>query len=202
MIKNVVFDMGNVLINYKPEAFIQSFTSNEKHQQMLLNEIFYSDLWQRYDRGTISKNEIIKKASTNLPEALHSSVSEIMDTWYEKMTPISEMETILEHLKENEYQLFLFSNVSQDFKYIKHIVPGLNYFDGLFISSDWKSLKPEKELYQNFFDHFDLLPSECFFIDDLEANIKAAATFGMNGHVFDGDISKLKNHFYKSNIYI
>lgn len=40
MIKNVVFDMGNVLINYKPEAFIQSFTSNEKHQQMLLNEIF------------------------------------------------------------------------------------------------------------------------------------------------------------------
>ncbi|GEK90445.1 HAD family hydrolase [Alkalibacterium kapii] len=195
MIKNVVFDMGNVLINYAPEDFIKSFTPNTKHQRLLLDEVFYSDLWQQYDRGTLTKNDVVEKASKNLPAALSASVSEVMDTWHEKMTPILEMENILKRLKENGYSLYLFSNVSHDFHHIKRIVPGLNYFDGLFISSDWKNLKPEKEIYQQFFEHFNLDPSECFFVDDLEKNIKGATVFGMDGHVFDGNISKLEDHF-------
>lgn len=200
MIKNVVFDMGNVLIRYAPKDFIQTFTSNTEHQKLLLNEIFYADLWQQYDRGTITKEEIVKKASKRLPETLHASVSEIMDTWFEKMTPISEMEDVLKRLRTNGYNLYLFSNVSQDFHQFKQIIPGLEYFDGLFLSSDWKSLKPEVELYQNFFNHFDLEPSECFFVDDLSVNIEGAATLGMDGHVFDGNISNLKNHFKRVGI--
>lgn len=202
MIKNVVFDMGNVLIRYAPDEFIQTFTANTEHQKSLLNEIFYADLWQQFDRGTITKEEIVEKASKHLPQTLHPSVSEIMDTWYEKMTPITEMEDILKRLKASGYDLYLFSNVSQDFHQFKEIIPGLEYFDGVFLSSDWKRLKPEKELYQHFFDHFDLEPSECFFVDDLAANIEGAAALGMDGHVFDGDISALEKHFKQVDIRI
>ncbi|WP_423189957.1 HAD family hydrolase [Alkalibacterium sp. f15] len=200
MIKHVVFDMGNVLIRYAPADFIQTFTSNTEHQKLLLNEIFYADEWQQYDRGTIKKEEIIENASKRLPETLHMSVTEVMDTWYKEMTPILEMEDVLKRLKENGYYLYLFSNVSQDFHQFKHIIPGLDYFDGLFLSSDWKSIKPEEELYQNFFTHFDLNPSECFFIDDLPKNIESAANLGMDGHVFDGNISNLEAHFEKAGI--
>lgn len=202
MIKNIVFDMGNVLIRYAPADFIKTFTSNAEHQKLLLNEIFYADEWQQYDRGTITKEEIIKNASKRLPEKLHASVSEVMDRWYKEMTPISEMEDILKRLKASGYHLYLFSNVSQDFHQFKHIIPGLNYFDGLFLSSDWKSIKPEEEIYQNFFTHFDLEPSECFFVDDLAVNIESAAAFGMKGHVFDGNISALKTHFERVGITI
>ncbi|MDZ7834655.1 MAG: HAD hydrolase-like protein [Alkalibacterium sp.] len=181
MIKNVVFDMGNVLIRYAPEDFIKTFTSNTEHQKLLLNEIFYADLWQQFDRGTLRKEEIVERASRRLPQELHKSVSEIMDTWYEKMTPISEMEDILKQLKANGYHLYLFSNVSQDFHKFKHVIPGLKYFDGLFLSSDWKGLKPEKELYQNFFNHFDLEPSECFFVDDLSCQYRRRSCFGYGG---------------------
>jgi len=202
MIKNVVFDMGNVLIRYEPADFIKGYTSDTEHQRLLLNEIFYADLWQAFDRGTISKEEIVEKASKRLPEELHSSVSDIMDNWYEKMTPISEMEDILKQLKVNGYDLYLFSNVSQDFNQFKQIIPGLEYFDGLFLSSDWKALKPEKELYQSFFSHFDLEPTECFFIDDLSKNIEGAAALGMEGHVFNGDISELKKDLLRVGINI
>ncbi|GEK88361.1 putative hydrolase of the HAD superfamily [Alkalibacterium putridalgicola] len=202
MIKNVVFDMGNVLINYAPEEFIQSFTTNTEHQKLLLDEIFYADLWQQFDRGTLTKEELVEKASENLPDELHPSVRDILETWYEKMTPITEMKDILKRLKANGYDLYLFSNVSQDFHKFKQIIPGLGYFDGLFLSSDWKGLKPEIELYQNFFIHFDLDPSECFFVDDLRVNIEGASALGMQGHVFDGNIDDLKNHFMQVGIVI
>ncbi|MER2063552.1 MAG: HAD family phosphatase [Alkalibacterium sp.] len=202
MIKNVVFDMGNVLINYAPEEFIHSFTASTEHQKLLLDEIFYADLWQEFDRGTITKEDLVERASERLPDELHRSVSDILDTWYENMTPITEMEELLKQLKENGYHLYLFSNVSQDFHDFKHIIPGLEYFDGLFLSSDWKGLKPEKELYQHFFDHFDLEPSECFFVDDLRVNIEGAAALGMDGYVFDGNIEDLKEHFTQVGIII
>ncbi|SFC27501.1 putative hydrolase of the HAD superfamily [Alkalibacterium subtropicum] len=202
MIKNVVFDMGNVLIRYAPEDFIKTYTSNTENQKLLLDEIFYADLWQQFDRGTLTKEALVERASAHLPIELHRSVSDVLDTWYENMTPISEMEDILERLKANGYDLYLFSNVSQDFHQFKHIIPGLDYFDGLFLSSDWKGLKPEKELYQMFFSYFDLAPSECFFVDDSRENIEGAAALGMEGHVFDGNISDLEQHFEQVGIRI
>lgn len=192
--------MGNVLIRYAPADFIQTFTANTEHQKLLLDEIFYAEEWQHYDRGTITKKELIENASNRLPETLHGSVSEIMDTWYENMTPISEMEEVLKRLKDNGYNLYLFSNVSQDFHQFKRIIPGFNYFDGIFLSSDWKTIKPEKDIYQKFFSLFDLDPSECFFVDDLTVNIEGARQFGMDGHVFDGNITELEKHFEKVGI--
>ncbi|WP_440895426.1 HAD family hydrolase [Amphibacillus sp. Q70] len=200
MVKHVVFDMGNVLIRYAPAQFIQTFTSNKEHQEMLLKEIFYSTEWLQYDKGTITKHKIIDNVKKRLPEDLHSSVSVIMDTWFEKMTPIPEMEEVIKRLKKNEYSIYLLSNVSNDFYRFKHIIPGLDYFDGIFISSDWKCIKPEPEIYQQFFEHFDLEPADCFFIDDLPINIERAASQGMQGYVFDGNISKLLTYFEKIGI--
>ncbi|MCF1615233.1 MAG: HAD family phosphatase [Staphylococcus equorum] len=191
MIKNIVFDMGNVLIKYDPSQFIEEFTSNEKHQQMLLEKIFYTDEWEQYDQGTITKEEIIDKATSLLPKVLHSSIPVVMDTWFEKMTPISGMEDVVKILKKNGYSIYLLSNVSQDFYSFRDVVPGIDYFDGKFISSDWKCIKPDAEIYQLFFSYFNLEPAECFFIDDLAINIEAAASQGMQGHIFDGNISKM-----------
>lgn len=191
MIKNIVFDMGNVLIKYDPGQFIGEFTSNEKHQQMLLEKIFYTDEWEQYDEGTITKEEITDKARSLLPKTLHSAIPIVMDTWFEKMTPISGMEKVVETLKKNGYSVYLLSNVSQDFYSFSEVVPGMTYFDGIFISSDWKCIKPDAKIYQLFFNHFHLVPTECFFIDDLAINIEAAASQGMQGHVFDGNISYL-----------
>lgn len=202
MISTIVFDMGNVLIRYRPKTFIQNYTSDSSEQKMLLDAIFLSQEWQQYDQGTLTKQELLERVLLILPENLHKKARRVLSDWYTGMTPISEMEEVIKRLKMKGYNLYLLSNVSQDFHQFKHVVPGLNYFDGLFLSSDWKFIKPDPELYTLFFKEFGLNPKECFFIDDLPQNIKSAEALGMRGHVFDGDIEKLKQHLRKESISI
>ena len=52
--------------------------------------------------------------------------------------------------------------------------------------------KPEPEIYQYLFRTYDLKPEECFFIDDLEKNIRAAKEAGMDGIIFTGSIDEVK----------
>ena len=200
MINTIVFDMGNVLIRYAPTEFIKSFTEDETSQQLLLDAIFLSDEWLDYDSGTITKEKLIATAQDRVPEDLKPSIPRLMDTWFENMMPIAGMEEILHKLRSNGYQLLLLSNVSQDFHQFKAVIPGIELFDGLFLSSDWKCIKPDTVIYEQFFAHFDLNPADCFFIDDLAMNIEGAAKLGMTCHVFDGDLTKLEDSFKKAGI--
>ncbi|GAB2485726.1 HAD family phosphatase [Alkalibacterium psychrotolerans] len=202
VIQSIVFDMGNVLIRYRPEVFITNYSSDFDEQKMLLDAIFYAREWQEYDQGTLTNQELLDHVLMNIPDKLHETAKNVLVDWYTGMTPISEMEDILRQLDENKYDLYLLSNVSQDFHQFKHIIPGLNYFDGIFLSSDWKMIKPDPEIYKLFFKEFDLNPEECFFIDDLPQNIQSAENLGMKGHIFDGDIEKLKEHLKKEHITI
>ncbi|TVP90695.1 HAD family hydrolase [Alkalibacterium sp.] len=202
MIQSIVFDMGNVLIRYNPETFINNYTLDSAEQKELLDAIFYAGEWQEYDKGTLTNNELIDRVLLKLPDNLHETARTILSDWYTGMTPISEMESIISQLNQNGYNLYLLSNVSQDFHQFKHIIPGLNYFEGIFLSSDWKLIKPDPEIYKLFFAEFNLNPEDCFFVDDLPQNIRSAEKLGMKGHVFDGDIDKLKEHLKKEHINI
>lgn len=202
MIQNIVFDMGNVLIRYRPETFIQNYSSDPAEQKTLLEAIFLTEEWQQYDQGTLTNNELLDHVLFKLPDSLHEKARNVLADWYTGMTPISEMEEVIRKLKKNGYNLYLLSNVSQDFHQFKHVIPGLSYFDGLFLSSDWKLIKPDPEIYKLFFKKFSLTPEECFFIDDLPQNIKSAEALGMRGHVFDGDIEKLKQRLKDEQIFV
>ena len=200
MIKNIVFDMGNVLIRYVPEEFISEFTEHTSEQNELLEQIFKSPRWLEFDRGTITKKQLVIEANKELPAELHPLVSEILERWHEEMTVNTGMDKVIEGLKAEGYKLYLLSNASQDFYIFKETIPALNHFDGLFISSDWECLKPESVIFQKFFEHFDINPEESFFIDDLADNIEAASDQGMHGHVFDGNIESLLSAFRRNDI--
>ncbi|WP_092987007.1 HAD family hydrolase [Lacicoccus qingdaonensis] len=79
MIKNIVFDMGNVLIRYVPEEFINQFTEHTSEQNELLEQIFKSPRWLEFDRGTITKKQLVIEANKELPGELHPLVSEILE---------------------------------------------------------------------------------------------------------------------------
>ena len=72
-------------------------------------------------------------------------------------------------------------------------MPGAEYFDGMLISAEEKLVKPDPAIYERLFSRFHLRPEECFFIDDLPANIEAARRCGMDGYCFtDGDEAALR----------
>lgn len=192
MIKNIVFDLGNVLVDFDPLRFVCEKTADEKQQKLLMSEIFGSVDWLRFDKGTMTKQELLSSVKTRLPEELHAIAEELFATWYNGLHPLPQMKDLPLQLKEKGFGVYLLSNAPQDYYLYEEKVPNHNSFDGIFISSDWKLSKPEHEIFQTFYSHFRLNPAECYFIDDMAANILAAEETGMSGFHFKKNFSSLK----------
>lgn len=185
MIKNVVFDFGNVLAEWNEDKIVTNYTENNEEQEILKKVIFKSDEWFKLDGGSMTYQEVIPVFKEKLPDNLKGKVEEIMSTWYEKMSINKETCDLIKKLKENDYKVYLLSNTHVSvYEYIKNLDVA-KYFDGFLISAIEKMMKPNEEIYYRLFEKFELLPEECFFIDDNEKNIMVSRKCGMEGHVFD-----------------
>ena len=202
MIKNIIFDMGGVLIDYNPEKTLYSIFDRQT-ADILLKEIFRNPIWADKDRGIITPEEIIEKKRSVIPPQALEKVSEMVDNFYPYMPPFEKMYGFIERLKANGYGIYLLSNASSDFHIHRQGIPALSLFDGCLISADYKLLKPEKEIYLTLFEKFSLIPEECYFIDDVQANIDGAKAAGMDGHCYShGDIEILKKALTEAGINI
>lgn len=200
MIKNIIFDMGGVLIDYNPEKTLYALFEKET-ADILLKEIFRNPLWSDKDRGIITPAEIMQKVKNRIPEAVFEKVSEMVDNFYPYMPPFEKMYGFVEMLKSKGYGIYLLSNASPDFHERRIGIPALSFFDGVIISADHKLLKPEKEIYEKLYETFSLKPEECFFIDDVQANIDGAKATGMDGHCYyHGDLEILKRDMEQKGI--
>lgn len=192
MIKNVVFDMGGVLVDYDPEKTLRAFFGPEA-AEILLKEIFRNQVWSDKDRGIISPREIVEMKRDVVPPEFFDRTAEMINNFYPYMPPFEDARLLVKLLKENGYGLYLLSNASKDFHREKRFIPALREFDGLMISADYGLLKPEKEIYLAFFDRFSLKPGECFFIDDSPENVEGAKAVGMDGFCYkSGNVEFLK----------
>ena len=200
MIKNIIFDMGGVLIDYNPEKTLYGLFDKET-ADILLKEIFRNPFWADKDRGIIMPAEIMQKVKNRIPEAVFEKVSEMVDNFYPYMPPFEKMYGFVEMLKSKGYGIYLLSNASPDFHERRSGIPALSLFDGVIISADYKLLKPEKEIYEKLYETFSLKPEECFFIDDVPANIDGAKATGMDGHCYyHGDLDILKRDMEQKGI--
>lgn len=185
MIKNIIFDLGNVLLNFKPLEYLNSKLSNEKKIQEVYKEIFLSEEWLMLDRGIITEEEAIdriyKRSSDN-----GELIKMCMDNWYELLMPIEETVDILKEIKEKGYRTFVLSNfhllayenVTKRYEFFK-------YFEGGVISYKENLIKPESEIYKKLIDRYSIIPEESIFIDDSKANVEGAMKLGIEGIVFD-----------------
>jgi len=192
MIKNILFDMGNVLIHFDRQAFLDRLDVSEEDKQLLLREVFLSVEWVQMDRGTLREETAEPLMCRRLPEHLHSAVHSLVSLWDEPMLPIAGMAELVEELKNNGYGIYLLSNASVRQHEYWPKIPGWQLFDGKVISADEKVMKPHPDYYRIALDRFDLKPEECFFIDDVPANIEGALYCGISGAVFHKDVPLLR----------
>ncbi|MFX0038319.1 MAG: HAD family hydrolase [Promethearchaeota archaeon] len=167
MIKNIIFDLGNVLINFKPDKFLLRYTKNEKYINSFISKVIRDRIWLNLDRGVISlenaKNEFIEK----YPEDANFILT-FFEDWMEMLTPIEENIKILYELKSNSYKIYILSNyILEAYHYVKSIYEFISVFDGEIISGKEKVIKPEPEIYQKLVQKYKLIPKECVFIDDI-----------------------------------
>ncbi len=192
MIKNIIFDLGGVLIDHNPEKTLSAYFSKE-HVDIILREIFRNTLWLERDRGVVTSDEIMEQKKDVIPAEIYDKVNEMVQNFFPYMPPFEKMYDFVKELKEKGYGIYLLSNVGKEFHTVKKDIPVLSLFDGFVASSDYEVIKPEPEIYNILFEKFSLKPEECFFIDDVQKNIDGARGAGMGGHCYyHGDLEILK----------
>lgn len=201
MIKNIVFDMGGVLIHYSSSSILSHIPLSEEDEKQLMREMFRSLEWIQLDRDTISEQDAIAAICGRLPEHLHKVVNQVITGWWEfDLHPVEGMEELLSELKSLGCGIYLLSNATLRQPEYFDRIPGSQYFDGQVVSAQCRFLKPQTEIYETLFRDFSLKPEECFFVDDLSINIEGAYCRGMIGEVFDGDIQRLRRALNRAGV--
>lgn len=191
-IKNLVFDMGNVLIHYNAMHYVEKYAENKEDWPLLLHEVFQSVEWIRMDHGTITEAEAVEACCNRLPPRLHSIAAQLYAHWNEDIPPMEGMEELIGRAKAAGYGIYLLSNTSVRYHNFRKNIAALRYFDGEFISADWHLMKPSPSIFRTFCLHFGLNPAECLFVDDQPMNAYGAQCAGMDSIIFYGDIPQFE----------
>lgn len=203
MIKNIVFDMGKVLMNFDPDAFIKWIgITDPKDAEILKREVYLSVEWAMMDRGTLTDEQACKIMEKRVPDHLKDCIKELTYKWNEPIIPIEGAKEVIAELKQNGYKIYLLSNASLNQLNYWDKIPGSEYFDGTLVSSTIKMVKPQLEIFDYFIDKFKLKKEECFFIDDSPHNVDAAQYCGINGMVFHGDYKEVREKLIKNGVKI
>lgn len=195
MIKNIVFDMGKVLVDYSASPVCEHHIADLLDRERVCTAVFNSQEWVMMDMGLLTDEQALKQIYRRLPERLHEAAMLCLRDWDKyNMRPIKEMDPLIRELKEKGFGIYICSNAAIRLLDIwRDLLPAADCYDGVIFSADVKCIKPQKEIYQHLFERFGLKPEECFFIDDLEHNIEGSRACGMDGYCFaDGDIEKLR----------
>ena len=200
MIRNILFDMGNVLIRFDRKLFLDRLDLSEADKETLLRDVFASVDWAHMDRGTKTEAMALESMKTRLPQRLHAAAAELVFRWDEPLIPIDGMYELVEELKEKGYGIYLLSNASvRQHEYWPRI-PVSRFFDGTLISADEHVMKPQPEIYRLCLQRFGLKAEESFFIDDMAHNIEGALFCGLSGTVFHGDVTRLRKDLREAGV--
>jgi len=192
MIKNIVFDLGNVLLSFKPSEYFDKHKYPAAIKATILEDIFRSKEWLMLDNGEISTqdaiNAISKRSSLKKEEIDH-----IFNLRTDLLFPLDSNIKVLPGLKKRGFKLYYLSNFPLDiFDEVRSGYYFFRYFEGGLISAEAKSSKPDTRIYELLLEKYSLIPGECLFIDDLEANVNSARAFGMKGLLTNGSLEIAK----------
>jgi len=174
MIKNIIFDLGNVLLSWKPDKYFEKSGYDSYTVSLIMKDVFSSAEWFKLDNGDITTTEaidlIVSKSSLK-----KGFICSLFDLRTKIIFSLADNIKLLPELKEKGFKLYYLSNFPLDFfEEIKKKYDFFSYFDGGIISAEVNHSKPDPEIYRILLDKYKLNPEECFYIDDNDINVRAA----------------------------
>lgn len=192
MIKNIILDMGNVLLDYNPQIPLDAFCRSGAEKDLIKKELFEGPEWAMGDQGLIKDAERYDLVKERVPKEHWEALRKCCKEWDICMNPIEGAREFCEYVKAQNYGIYILSNASDLFyKYFTNFLP-FDFFDGIVVSSDIRMLKPDRKIYEYTLERYQLKAEECLFIDDRSDNVEAARAVGMQAHPFRNDFEEIK----------
>lgn len=186
MIRNIIFDLGNVLISFIPSEYLKKKNYPQPFQNRILNDIFKSPEWKKLDNGDITVAEAIESICIKSP-LKREEIALVFNFRTDIMFPLDENTRLLPELKKQGFRLYFLSNFHLDtFELVYNDYYFFRYFDGGVVSSVVKLSKPDPEIYRYLLKQYDLKAKESLYIDDIGENIIAAESVGMHSLLTNG----------------
>ncbi|MBR4842444.1 MAG: HAD family phosphatase [Bacteroidaceae bacterium] len=197
MIKNVVFDFGNVLIDWNPAyLFLPYFNGDEEKCRFFTDHVCNREWFTRMDRGE-SMDKCVAELQSTFPEYA-DAVAMFRDRWFEMCNgEIPGMLELIQDLKAKGVGVYGLTNwPAETFDEARRRFKTIASIDNIVVSSHVKLAKPDPAIYQLLLSKYNLNPQECVFIDDRKDNVNAAIALGMKGIVFPGNADGLTETLY------
>lgn len=186
MIKNIILDVGKVLVEWDPNYAFQKLGFDENASRLVAEATVLSPEWNELDRSKLSDQEILAKFIANAPEY----EKEIRMVWENIGLPIWQYEYVkpwIRNMKQCGYHVYILSNYSRwTYENTQEALSFLQDVDGAVFSFQVQQIKPEPEIYQSLLKKYDLKAEECVFLDDRQENLDAAMAQGIAGIRFTG----------------
>ena len=192
MIKNIIFDVGDVLLEYRWKDMLKDYGLPDDEAYKVGNLMFNDNLWHEFDLANMTRDEIVGQYLKNYPD--YAEVMQWFMTHGELMhVKREDVWEKAQKLKEKGYGIYILSNYSQEL-FEKHTkdAPFISLADGVVVSYQIHITKPDEKIYRYLLDKYNLKAEECIFFDDREENTEAARKLGIEA------LPQIKHwHFHK-----
>lgn len=184
-IEAVIFDIGNVLMEWHPERFYDRVIGHERRKR-LFAEVDLAGMNERVDLGEDFTATIYAAADAH-PE-WRDEIRMWHDNWIELASPeIPHSVKLLRALRAKGVPVFALTNFGiGSYDHASTFYPWLDEFDRRYISGYMKVIKPDPTIYRMVEEDCGLAPGTLLFTDDRADNIEAARVRGWNTHLFTG----------------
>lgn len=182
MIKNIIFDIGNVLVDFHPKVFFQDLLPRKYIDEIC--QIVFGETWDKLDEGSLSSEQVRYLYHEQYP-ALKQEIDIVMDHWMEMMTLKEDTYAFMKACKAKGLGIYLLSNIgAKSHAYLEKRYDFFALADGMVLSYQIHCNKPKEAIFNELLDTCWLKAEECIFIDDSEANIEQAKAMGFHGIVY------------------
>ena len=195
MIRNIIFDIGGVLADFRIKEFLMEKGFDAPMIKRILKASVMSPYWGSFERGEITEEEALKGFAASDPE-----IEENLRTAFSSIAGMLTMRDyaipLVKALKALGLGVYYLSNYSKKaYDECAGSLGFMPYMDGGLVSFLAGKTKPDPEMYSMFLEKFGLRAEECVFIDDTPENVDAADALGLAGIVFhdlEGLLSSLR----------
>lgn len=184
MIRNIIFDIGNVLTDFRWREFLADKGFDETMVARIARASVLTPLWDEVDRGVWETDKLLREFVRMDPE-IEPEIRMAFGDVHGMVTKHDYAIPWIQRLKDQGYRVYYLSNFSaKAYEDCRDALDFMPFMDGGILSYREKVVKPDAEIYRLLLSRYSMKAEESVFIDDTAKNVEAAEALGIHGICF------------------